>query len=183
MMEHPHFTVRKFHDGVAHKSDLEQLQPDDILFKGNHIGVWTGSMIAEDNGMSQKVYGSCDFELKPCPLCGGEATVHEYKYKTVHNFTIYCDDCGLATLWYDTEAEVIKAWNTRAACDDCQMGMKPMTDENMAAAGWVRERTCQNLAADKDGQFLCSECRDSLWTGLDNNEIRYCPNCGAKVVK
>ncbi len=47
---------------------------------------------------------------------------------------------------------------------------------------YVPLRKCQNLAADKDGQFLCSECRDSLWTGLDNNEIRYCPNCGAKVV-
>ena len=112
-------------------------------------------------------------KLKCCPLCGGVATVHEYKYKTAHNFTVYCEDCGLATQWYDTEAEAVKAWNTRA------------------------ERTCHyvfttNYALPDDPQedyradyYMCDKCGywvpDFRWE--DEDGYAYCPNCGAKVVE
>ena len=157
---HPYFTVRKFPDGVAYKSDLEQLQPNDILFKGNHIGVWTGSMIAEAD-VSEKVYSSCDFGLKKCPFCGGEAEhivdVWDYIDRS-HLVRCKNPECnGWCVQYYDTEEEAVKAWNTR------------------------KERTCHNLSS-KYGEFLCSECRDGLWTGLDDDEIAYCPHCGAKVM-
>ena len=113
-------------------------------------------------------------ELKPCPLCGGVATVHEYNYITAHNFTVYCEDCWLATQAYETEAEAVKAWNTRT------------------------ERTCRNI--NRYGTFTCSECgirlratqvwdyfsyleigKDGEWQGAEG--VKFCPNCGAKVVK
>ena len=58
-------------------------------------------------------------------------------------------------------------------------GEQPMTDENMAAHGWVRERTCHNTQSDFD--FMCSKCGKML----DNGRVigvNYCPNCGAKVI-
>lgn len=112
-------------------------------------------------------------ELKPCPFCGGEASVigkpHEAK------FCVGCgdDSClgfsGLGWL-YDTEDEAHAAWNRR------------------------EERTCRNVEPENEennwnelGFFTCSECGstsklDWAWH-KDVDEYRYCPHCGAKVVE
>jgi Lar family restriction alleviation protein len=51
-------------------------------------------------------------QLKKCPFCGGEA-----KWGNVlHNY-IECKECGFETIWYETEAEAIKIWNTRKPKD------------------------------------------------------------------
>ena len=48
-------------------------------------------------------------ELKPCPFCGGEATIQpEGDYHEIH-----CEDCGIE-LNRRTYDETVTAWNTRA---------------------------------------------------------------------
>lgn len=98
-------------------------------------------------------------ELKPCPFCGGEARHYAPEPPDHH---IECRNCCADMGGYETEAEAIKAWNTRY------------------------ERTCHIVKASRkyvlsDGTELfedgCSECNEYL--AEDDN---YCPNCGAKVI-
>lgn len=57
-------------------------------------------------------------ELKPCPFCGGEATlIHEKR----HLWIVECSNVnclfGTGLIFDDNEysvSEIIKAWNTRA---------------------------------------------------------------------
>jgi Lar family restriction alleviation protein len=98
-------------------------------------------------------------ELLPCPFCGGEASKRLF-YGT--RYGVYCDECdarvgGL----FLTEAEAIAAWNARA------------------------ERTCECIEeyaeSPLDGKTIvlhrCSACHE-----LMRPHMRYCPNCGCKVV-
>jgi Lar family restriction alleviation protein len=116
-------------------------------------------------------------ELLPCPFCGGEAEIvalHPYEETPVG---ICCSRCPAifadGTTYsgfkeYDTEAEAIAAWNTRA------------------------ERTCENVGERCD--FACSECGARLYTKMSDGytmilgdeetillKPNYCPNCGAKM--
>lgn len=56
-------------------------------------------------------------ELKPCPFCGGMASVGGYVYEigaseyTTHDAE--CNDCHATTFEYPTEEEAIEAWNRR----------------------------------------------------------------------
>ena len=60
-------------------------------------------------------------ELKPCPFCGGEAMV--FGYHDVF-WEAECLRCHGAAGNYETKAEAIDAWNTRAdsivRCRDCK---------------------------------------------------------------
>ena len=118
--------------------------------------------------------------LLPCPFCGGEAETHEVTFP-YHYWDVWCDgECFDHFCEKPTEAEAIEAWNTRAEFDGI-----PMTEENMAAHGWVRERTCKLTQAmtlggktPDVGFGICSECG-----GRADLYRPYCPNCGAKVVE
>ena len=52
---------------------------------------------------------------------------------------------------------------------------------------YVPERTCRNVS-ERPGEFECSECGATLYGGdetgfwIDNGDLSYCPNCGARVV-
>ena len=120
-------------------------------------------------------------ELKPCPFCGGEARIIEAEIGMFEDgYAVYCGGtCGVKmgvdgrlgeaykwTPYFSTEAEAIEAWNTRA------------------------ERTCQMteiFCGTASGiEWVCSECGSTCFVSepLDTDEQpRYCPNCGAKVVE
>ena len=58
-------------------------------------------------------------ELKPCPFCGGDAIIHNFK--PVHEkrlWYISCHDCGIEQTNYLSEQEAIEAWNRRASDAD-----------------------------------------------------------------
>ena len=55
-----------------------------------------------------------EYELKPCPFCGGEAVYPEGI--TVGGIWITCDKCGIVQGHpYMTREEALAAWNRRAA--------------------------------------------------------------------
>ena len=124
-------------------------------------------------------------DLKPCPFCGGEASIYE---EIPGGYIVQCHDCcgqiGIMTIEH-----AIAAWNARA---DTEYGAVPATDENMAKYGWVRERTCQFTIKDNmnesegmgDVWIECSACHCVFDFYADEwlMKMSYCPNCGAKVV-
>lgn len=101
-------------------------------------------------------------ELLPCPFCGGEAEPFNPFDNADGTWCVLCSECASATGFEQTEAEAIAAWNARAV------------------------RTCHNTHENR--WFKCSACGYGF-TDLyaeDESDIdeqpRYCPNCGAKVV-
>lgn len=133
--------------------------------------------------------------LSSCPFCGGEARVLKDGFPYV---VIECERCFCRTNCNVTEAEAIEAWNTRT-CDQCGGGAVPMTEENMAAHGWVRERTCRpsgdwkSISQTQEVRHVtCSECGHEF--GMERRYTipfertllvelpNFCPNCGAKVM-
>lgn len=95
-------------------------------------------------------------ELKPCPFCGGGAYVSELRDGM---WRAICMSCNASGNNYFTEAEAVKAWNTRI------------------------ERTCHETTIDKFFRG-CDSC-GYMWEvfyGIGKRERpNYCPNCGAKV--
>lgn len=60
-------------------------------------------------------------ELKRCG-CGGEAKVNRWKWETnrpKERYDVYCNVCGISTVFYPTEAEVITAWNLAMGAERC----------------------------------------------------------------
>jgi Lar family restriction alleviation protein len=125
-------------------------------------------------------------QLKPCPFCGGRAAVAQ-NASVFLDYRVYCKQCGAETGMYTTAIKAVRCWNNRSACDDCQMGGVPATEENMAKYGWVKERTCHNADNEPDSiWFKCSNCGESLIVELRDGGYGvpyYCPCCGAKVVE
>ena len=48
-----------------------------------------------------------DIELNPCPMCGGQVSIGDYRY----GYWIYCDNCLLHTGNYENLNELVKTWN------------------------------------------------------------------------
>lgn len=100
--------------------------------------------------------------LKPCPFCGGEASVKCEVFAGIiaRGYWVSCDDnnCNevieCSTHAFDTKVEAIAAWNYRA------------------------ERTCRMI--DNGAELCCSECdcRHSY-----DDEPKFCMGCGARVVE
>ena len=126
-------------------------------------------------------------ELRPCPFCGGEACVgvgrlitsdfgsDAYAYVT-------CGECGASTdeVYGDKadESEIVKqavaAWNRRAerTCRMVDCGSHDTCVVN-------RELSDGNIMSMEFGYKQCSECGANVF---DCPTVRYCPDCGARVV-
>ena len=121
-------------------------------------------------------------ELKPCPFCGGEAELKHFEaVEAPEECADNCDDCGCCDkceeFWcvehtcnivgtydtcFNTKAEAIEAWNTRHV----------ETCENTHEHRWLKCSECGYGVTD-----LYADDEDDI-----NEQPRYCPNCGRKVV-
>lgn len=53
-------------------------------------------------------------ELKPCPFCGGEATLYTHSGQFNDGmFSVGCDDCHISTDTYLAPRRAIELWNRR----------------------------------------------------------------------
>ena len=127
-------------------------------------------------------------ELKPCPFCGGEASKRLF-YRG--KYRVHCNVCDAHSGDVcNTEAEAVKAWNTRA------------DDRHEAADYWQRmfeqtvleRRTCTNGVKPGVGvmpRLYCSNCGCYTTLNKPDNATSYsesfmdwpfyCGNCGARV--
>ena len=75
---------------------------------------WKNGLTKEGDGMSERV-------LKPCPFCGGEATIRILRGKDGwrDRYAVLCrydeGGCGAESGLYHYEEEAIEAWNRRVA--------------------------------------------------------------------
>ena len=68
-------------------------------------------------------------------------------------------------------------------------------NQQVKELGWIEEDICTNFSSGQSGEFLCSNCGicledlseiviggDDKRNNQDGYELRYCPNCGCKIV-
>lgn len=55
---------------------------------------------------------NAEFNLKPCPFCGGKAEVSRPDEEHWHVICMNCP-CSVGRFWYWKKKDAIKAWNTR----------------------------------------------------------------------
>lgn len=54
--------------------------------------------------------GTVEVNLKPCPFCGGRATL---VYDNQEGYQIYCDDCKIMTPENFDKEKIVGMWNRR----------------------------------------------------------------------
>lgn len=107
-------------------------------------------------------------ELKPCPLCGGEAKA--FFCEESGTYDIQCQQCGALPFLgrkrgsdcFKSMDDVIAAWNRRAE-RTCRMEYNER---------WSHDEYYPTEC------YNCSECGHMTYDGVPT----FCPNCGAKVV-
>ena len=116
-------------------------------------------------------------ELKPCPFCGGEARIIAKPYEP--KVCVGCDDdtclgfSGLGWL-YDSEKEATEAWNRRAE----------RMCKSVSPYGFNDRSNAFNFKCSECGAFVDSDDMGYSPLVVDDEcePLRFCPNCGAKVV-
>lgn len=119
-------------------------------------------------------------ELKPCPLCGGEAMLIPADDESPAE--VSCSCCWCSVIKSDT-AGAIATWNARAAVADEQFSLA-VHDGRV----WRVVRECHAVLKSEpcclpddppevDEFHECSECGEVFPYGPEE----YCPRCGAKV--
>lgn len=101
-------------------------------------------------------------ELKPCPFCGGNASVNEGEFEGSKVFSVSCEKCGATTGGADNVQIVIDVWNKRTELQAAEEVLKPCPYCGGEAT------TCE---VDVEGQrvfsVVCVECGVSTF-GSDN---------------
>lgn len=108
--------------------------------------------------------------LKPCPFCGNDAILNEYRARKGYEASIQCSQCSasIVSITYDTQQEatekVVVEWNCRAYED-----VKPVV-----RGEWI----CydQPMAGNPYCSYACTRCGDRV-----PYRENYCPNCGADM--
>jgi Lar family restriction alleviation protein len=55
-----------------------------------------------------------EFALKPCPFCGGKATLTiDDEYQVLYFFHVMCETCCAQSIGLQSKDEVIDSWNKR----------------------------------------------------------------------
>ena len=81
-------------------------------------------------------------ELKPCPFCGGKATI------SLDDGAYYCVDCGCMP-YVDDGVEPIAAWNRREADEMPEWAIKEI------------QQMRHFVASSRFGDWKCDLCYDS----------------------
>ena len=120
--------------------------------------------------------------LLPCPFCGGEVEMLTAESMNGgYLFGIMCNDCRSRGDVYDTEAEAIAAWNSRADYHGYEQAAIEAW-ESIKAWNSRAERTCCIEGGYYDE--LMNEHYTQLSCDHETSEYEpnYCPKCGARVV-
>lgn len=88
------------------------------------------------------------------------------------------------------------SWTLEQAANDLERyvlhGEPPSVDAAAMMVAWARmgvidQPTCKNLATHLVDELVCSACGERVDIAYldkdDDYHVRYCPGCGAKVVK
>lgn len=125
-------------------------------------------------------------ELLPCPFCGGEAEMLTAESMNGgYLFGIMCNDCRSRGDVYDTEAEAIAAWNSRADYHGYEQAAIEAW-ENIKAWNSRAERTCKQeergWGTEGDHARVWLTCGHDCMVPTVQDLPNYCPSCGCKVV-
>jgi Lar family restriction alleviation protein len=66
-------------------------------------------MNIQDRITDRKWKSDKEFDLKPCPFCGGEATLYVNDFSSL----ITCNDCGVTTSGRHSATIAVGVWNRR----------------------------------------------------------------------
>ncbi len=104
-------------------------------------------------------------KLKPVRCgCGGEPVVGHIKktsYLPKDRWYIGCPKCDICTGLYDTEAEVITAWNTAMGERTAKVVDKSVGRHSISDFDWIGK---------------CEKCGNEIQYSFD-----FCPYCGVKL--
>lgn len=113
-----------------------------------------------------------DVKLKPCPFCGGEASINRPSGRML--FCVVCDDCDANGGYYFTEEDAARAWNDRAerTCRIVEVETGELADYSDTDEVIFHCKSCHAergiFSYDEDGNVF-------------SQRPEYCPNCGARV--
>ncbi|WP_217951943.1 Lar family restriction alleviation protein [Adlercreutzia caecimuris] len=112
-------------------------------------------------------------ELKPCPFCGGDASMQRFNASTTPA-RIICK-CGieLRAVKGQSVESIVEQWNTRAAVTDEQFAVAVHNGE-----AWQKVRECE-WRPEHDGENFTTECGAMFF--WEPPTPPHCPYCGGRV--